>query len=73
MIDQVKKGIEKQKENYKKPTPLKWKRVGKVVKWTGRVVAGLTLVPALAAAWWVPFAAYILGETGNTLINLKTE
>ena len=61
-----------QVENYKKPTPKNWKRAGKIVKYTGRIVAGLTIIPALATAWWVPLAAFILGETGDLLINLKT-
>jgi len=73
MFKEAKHLIDVQVENYNKPTPKKWKRWGRVVKFSGRIVAGLTLIPVLAAAPWIPFVAFALGEVGNVLINLKKE
>jgi hypothetical protein len=69
----IKKIYEKQKANFKKPTPKKYKRIGLALRLTGRVVAGLALIPALSAAWWIPFAAFVVGETGKFVTDLKTE
>ena len=70
-IQVVKNVYNKQVENYNKPTPKGWLMASRILKVTGRVVAGTALLGAVGP--WIGFAALLSGEIIGEIVKLKTE
>ena len=71
ILQDVKNAVEKQVENYKKPTPRGWIIASRVLKVTGRIVAGNALLGVVGP--WIGFAALLSGEIIGEIFNFKTE
>lgn len=66
----MKKIINKARENYDKPTPIKWRRIGDAVLVIGSAVSGIS---AYLDNKYVAIAGIGLTALGKLLTNLKYE
>lgn len=70
-LQEVKDSINKQWAKHEAPTPKGWKIVSRILKVSGRVLAGTALLGAVGP--YVGLAALLAGEIIGEIINFKTE
>lgn len=71
MIQAVKDKVNKQVDNYKKPTPKYWLLTSRILKVVGKVTAGAALLGTVGP--WVGFVALLSGEIIGEILKFKTE
>lgn len=60
------------KENYYKPTPAKWRKIGDAIQEASLIGAGIIALVAAPPAW-IPVAIMALGRIGKIITNFTTE
>ena len=71
MFEVTKKSIQKQVDNYNKPTPKRWRYVSIILKASGKVLAGTALLGVVGP--WVGLGALLAGEIIGEIVKFKTE
>ena len=69
MKKQIQK-IQSLKENYYKPTPSKWRKIGDAIQDTAILAAGIAALFTPPA--WIPVAIAALGRIGKIITNFNT-
>lgn len=59
-------------ENYYKPTPKKWRKIGDAIQETA-LVAGTIIALVSNPPSWIPVAIVALGRIGKIITNFNTE
>ena len=58
------------KESKRKPTPDKWRKIGKTINRVSKIVAGATIFTGNPL---IPFLALVLGEIGETITDFASD
>lgn len=69
-ITKTRELAKKAKENYKKPTPKKWKQIGETIQDAGMVVAA---IGGILTNPWVGVIALVIGKTGKILSRFASK
>ena len=64
--------IKQAKENYYKPTPAKWRKIGDAIQDIAIIGGGILALMAAPPAW-IPVAIMAIGRIGKMITNLATE
>jgi hypothetical protein len=70
LVEAIKAGIDKAKENYKKPTPWNWRVIGDTILGLGTVV---TVISGIIKNPWLAVASAVLTWVGKTMTNFATK
>lgn len=62
----------KQLENYYKPTPKKWRKIGDAIQDTSIIISAFVALIATLPAW-IPVTIFALGRLGKIITNFATE
>lgn len=60
------------KENYYKPTPAKWRKIGDAIQDIA-VIGSAAIVLISAPPAWIPVAIIAIGRLGKIITNFATE
>ncbi|MBN2571885.1 MAG: hypothetical protein JXA68_07125 [Ignavibacteriales bacterium] len=60
------------KQNYYKPTPVKWRKIGDTIQEIALIGAGIVAVVASPPAW-IPVAIAAIGRIGKIITNFSVE
>lgn len=63
--------LKKHKENYHKPTPKKWRKIGDTLMLLSNSIAGVAALMALNP--WIVVGGITLGTIGKIITNFTTE
>lgn len=69
---QVLTAVKAAKNNYYKPTPTKWRKIGDAIQDVA-IVAGAAITLATAPPAWIPVAILVIGRLGKIITNFATE
>lgn len=57
-------------QNYYKPTPTKWRKIGDAIQWIGDAIA---LIAFFSPAPWITPVSMVVGRLGKTITNFAVE
>jgi hypothetical protein len=60
------------KNNYYKPTPVKWRKIGDAIQDAALIASGILVIFASPPAW-IPAVIFAAGRIGKIITNFTTE